>query len=450
MKKLFFILAIALIYSCSDDTVIPVPIEPCETVAASFVSEITDNSIQFNWCATVDANGDCLPSSGTNWIVSYGVAGTAPDSGTMATTSSTSFTITGLTANSSYDFYVKSDCDLANNDWTGPVNARTSCVPPTDLDATVLSQTSATFMWSAGGSEISWEIKYGLAGFNLDEAPLYATGDDSSHTVMDLLPGNNYEFYVRSNCNSATDGDAIGSSSSFAGPFLFTTCLEPLNLVMTDSNQTSVTMDWDSNGETSWEIAYAPTATFTLDSATIATSVSSDFTATGLCPNIGYTFAVRAVCSADAFSGWVLSVENATTELGYVGMYRYEEVANTDELIFGDPVDVEIVMVSDTERTINVKYLANLDVADTRPTMDFAFTLNCDGTVTVTDDQATGLSCGAPGAETEVLIGSGGATPATYNLLDDTSIEINFTDDTGSADCENMPMTPVTIKLTKL
>jgi hypothetical protein len=127
-------------------------------------------------------------------------------------------------------------------------------------------------------------------------------------------------------------------------------------------------------------------------------------------------------------------------------MYNYQEIGNTDEPIFGDPATVEIVAVSDTERSITVRYLANLDPTGAQPTMTFNFTLNCDGTVTVTDDQDTNFNCGGP----NVALGQGTAAPTSYNMVDDTTIDIRFVEDTGSAMCVNAPLTEVVIRLTKL
>ncbi|QHI38821.1 hypothetical protein IMCC3317_42210 [Kordia antarctica] len=445
MKKVVLLLLIGIVFSCSDDIQIPEIIQPCQPVAASFASEITNNSAKLNWCGSVNLAGECLPVTGVSWVVSYGSPGFNPEAGIMITTPSTSTNLGGLTSQTSFEFYVKSDCNLANNEWFGPVQFRTSCPAPTNLGIENLTKTSATFTWTPGGSEISWEIKYGISGFNLEEAELFATGNSTQHTVMNLQPNNDYEFYVRANCNSTTDGSQTGSSSAFSGPFRFATCLPPLNLTATPT-QNSMVLDWDSNGETSWEVRYGPAAGFDPNTATAATTNNSTFTVTGLCPSTNYAFVVRTACSATTTSNWISTGAIFTTALGYTGMYTYEEIGNTDEPIFGDPATVEIVNVSDTERSITVKYLANLDIAGTQPTMTFNFTLNCDGTVSVANDQDTNFNCGGD----NVLLGLGAATPTSFNMVDDTTIDIRFIEDTSSVTCTNAPMTEVVIRLTKL
>jgi len=446
MRKVVLLLLIGFVISCSDEVQIPEIIQPCQPVAASFASDITDNSARLNWCGSVNDAGECLPVTGVTWTASWGIPGFDPDSGTIIDTPSSSINITGLSPQTSYEFYVKSDCDLANNEWFGPVAFTTSCPAPTDLGASDITQTTALLTWMPGGGEIAWEVRYGLAGFNLEEAQSFATGNSTQYPVTNLQPNSEYEFYVRSNCNATTDGDQVGSFSAFSGPYRFATCLPPINLAYGAVTQNTVEVTWDSNSQTAWEVSYGEAATFTPDTGTIVPVNNTLFIAAGLCPSTTYTFAVRALCSPTTESQWVNFGNITTTDLGYTGMYTYEEIGNTDEPIFGDPATVEIVNVSDTERSITVKYLANLDVGDVQPTMTFNFTLNCDGTVTVADDQDTNYNCGGP----NVALGQGTAAPTSYDMTDDSTIDIRFIEDQGSAMCVNAPLTEVVIRLTKL
>ncbi|MEM6687045.1 MAG: fibronectin type III domain-containing protein [Bacteroidota bacterium] len=446
MRKVVLLLLIGFVISCTDEVQIPEIIQPCQTVAASFASEITDSSARLNWCGSVNDAGECLPVNGVTWTASWGTPGFDPDSGTIINTPQTGANIAGLSPQTSYEFYVKSDCPQASNDWFGPVQFTTSCPAPTNLGATDITQTSALLTWTPGGAEIAWEIRFGLAGFNVDEADSFATGNSTQYPVTNLQPNSDYEFYVRANCNAVTDGDQTGSFSAFTGPFRFATCLPPINLTYGDVTQNSVAIDWDSNAQTTWEVSYGEAAGFTPDTGTLVTVNNSNFTAGGLCPSTTYTFAVRTLCSSTTQSQW-FSFGNVTTPaLGYTGMYTYQEIGNTDEPIFGDPATVEIVSVSDTERSITVKYLANLDVTNTQPTMTFNFVLNCDGTVTVPDDQDTNYNCGGP----NVALGQGTSAAAAYNIVDDSTIDIRFVEDTGSAMCINAPLTEVVIRLTRL
>ncbi|QTN38406.1 fibronectin type III domain-containing protein [Cryomorphaceae bacterium] len=85
-----------------------------------------------------DVTVDWVPSSGTSWEVAYGAPGFSPDSAVgspngpigVVTAPSHPFTVTGLTANTDYDFYVREACSNvpgAFSAWRGTVSTRTNC-----------------------------------------------------------------------------------------------------------------------------------------------------------------------------------------------------------------------------------------------------------------------------------------------------------------------------------
>src|SRR5690606_25962176 len=70
-----------------------------------------------------------------------------------------------------------------------------TCTAPTNVVANNIATTSADISWTAGGSEIGWQIREGLSGtiVNLVNTQYQATG---------LTPNTAYTFYVRSDCGS--------------------------------------------------------------------------------------------------------------------------------------------------------------------------------------------------------------------------------------------------------
>lgn len=69
-------------------------------------------------------------SVGTLYNVEYGLKGFTPSNGTTLNVSTDTLTITSLTADTEYDFYVQNDCSAATGDssyWNGPVSFRTLC-----------------------------------------------------------------------------------------------------------------------------------------------------------------------------------------------------------------------------------------------------------------------------------------------------------------------------------
>ena len=91
-------------------------------------------------------------------------------------------------------------------------------------------------------------------------------------------------------------------------------CFAPTALAATPLG-TSANLSWTYTGPaTQFEIEYGP-AGFTQGTGTIVSPVSNPHTLTGLNPLTGYTYYVRALCSADNVSPWSASQNFTTTAL---------------------------------------------------------------------------------------------------------------------------------------
>lgn len=82
---------------------------PCPVPTALGATNITSSGADIFWTST-----------GTTWNVEYGTSGFSPGSGTMTTSTSTTMPLSGLTANTCYDFYVQNDCSTEVSNWAGP------------------------------------------------------------------------------------------------------------------------------------------------------------------------------------------------------------------------------------------------------------------------------------------------------------------------------------------
>jgi hypothetical protein len=76
-------------------------IPACPKPTQLHASNVTTNSINLGWTEV---------GSATSWVIEYGPAGFTPGNGTTENASTNPYTITNLTASTTYDFYVKSDC----------------------------------------------------------------------------------------------------------------------------------------------------------------------------------------------------------------------------------------------------------------------------------------------------------------------------------------------------
>lgn len=96
-----------------DDLVIR-QINSCPSTSTPVVAGTGDSSVTLGWSCP----------SGTGWQVAYGPQGFDPDSATtIATTNTTSATITGLDNNIVYDFYVRSVCGTQFGYWSNAATA---------------------------------------------------------------------------------------------------------------------------------------------------------------------------------------------------------------------------------------------------------------------------------------------------------------------------------------
>jgi hypothetical protein len=66
----------------------------------------------------------------TQWSIEYGPTGFTPGSGTFVSTTSNPYTLTGLSAGTAFDIYVKSICSTTDSSFAnGPVNINTDQIP---------------------------------------------------------------------------------------------------------------------------------------------------------------------------------------------------------------------------------------------------------------------------------------------------------------------------------
>lgn len=108
-------------YFVSLDDVVWEPIPSCPSPTALTVSNITTSSATLGW----------MPgASETLWNVEYGVTGFALGTGTLVNGVNNPYSVSGLTADTQYQYYVKADCGGETSVWVGPYGFYTGhCIP---------------------------------------------------------------------------------------------------------------------------------------------------------------------------------------------------------------------------------------------------------------------------------------------------------------------------------
>ncbi len=273
---------------------------PCPSPSSLGASNITQTSATLSW----------VTGGAANWDLEYGLSGFTLGSGTRISTTTPSYTVSGLTPGQSYQFYVRDSCGIAHvSSWAGPdafttLSATLPCPSPSSLSATQITQNSARLWWMSGGiSTSNWDLEYGLSGFPLGSGTRIST-TTPSYTVSGLTPGTGYDFYVRDSCGAA-------HVSSWAGPHTFTTlsitlpCPSPSSLLATQITQNSARLSWMSGGTSTsnWDLEYGLSG-FTLGSGTRISTTTPSYTVSGLTPGRSHQFYVRDSCGVGHVSSW--------------------------------------------------------------------------------------------------------------------------------------------------
>ncbi|MEW5677529.1 choice-of-anchor J domain-containing protein, partial [Flavobacterium enshiense] len=95
------------------------------------------------------------------------------------------------------------------------VNVAQQCQDPLTLTAYAISANQATLDWNSPGPATTWEIDFAASPLNPDGVADVTTST-KPYTLMGLIPGTQYSYYVRSVC-------ATNNKSNWAGPFVFIT-----------------------------------------------------------------------------------------------------------------------------------------------------------------------------------------------------------------------------------
>jgi hypothetical protein len=169
---------------------------------------INNNSISLSWVAGGEEAA---------WTIEYGIQGFVQGTGTTVVSTATTYVVTGLNASNSYSFYVKSNCSADSaSQWVGPVNvqavpANPNCPNPSNLTAVrnTITNTNVDVLWTAGATETSWEIQYGVTGFVIGTGTI-VTSTTTAKLVSGIAATSSYDFYVRATCSATQNSGWIG------------------------------------------------------------------------------------------------------------------------------------------------------------------------------------------------------------------------------------------------
>ena len=320
----------------------------CPAPSGLMVNNITGISADLAW---TDNAGVSL------WDVEWGTTGFVQGAGTMVSGTSTNpHNLTGLTASTSYEFYVRADCGGSGaSTWVGPysfftghcqvvstsassyvddfsttggatnISNLTSGYATSgyeDATAMVVSQYAtaainfnAEFVGTTVGVNIwvDWnnDLDFDDLGEDVYASGSYISSATGSITVPAATPIGNYRMRIRCDYNT-TSPNACGTSGSGRNEtedYTFSviaqpSCLAPTALMVNNITSISVDLAWTDNaGVSLWDVEWGTTG-FVQGAGTMVTGTSTNpHNLTGLTASTFYEFYVRADCGGST-STW--------------------------------------------------------------------------------------------------------------------------------------------------
>lgn len=278
-------------WNLDDFTVEIAPQCPSPVKNSVTASNISDIAADISWI-------DNDPSH-NSWTVYYTPSNSSAWQSVIANTQTV--TLAGLTANTSYDVYVVTNCAVQDPNpdatftytfTTASGTTPTQCNAPTNITFANISQTSAVANWTAGGDETQWNVQYMSVGGNwsssiLVNAPTYTFSGLTANTI--------YLVRVQAVCSSdVSDWSMTASFTTLAEGQ--ETCYAPTALTATNITDGSVTLDWSQQGTPdSWTINYKKTSASTWSNMN---ATSHPYTLNNLEAGAEYEVYVVANCGA--------------------------------------------------------------------------------------------------------------------------------------------------------
>ncbi len=153
-------------------------------------------------------------SMGSSFELEYGIDGFTQGTGNIMVSSNNPATVSGLTQNTDYQFYVRNICGAGDTSIVaGPFDFTTlaNCPAPSALMTSNATTTTLDFGWTENGTATSWQVEYDVDGFTQGAGNMMVVATNPT-AITGLTADTDYDFYVRAICGA-------GDSSTWVGPF---------------------------------------------------------------------------------------------------------------------------------------------------------------------------------------------------------------------------------------
>ena len=304
---------------------------PCLSPIFLNAGNITPNSADLLW----QAGGN-----ETSWNLEWGISGFTLGSGTLVNgLTSTNYSLSSLSNNTSYDFYVQANCSNSNvSSWIGPYTFNTNNISTGTTCGTFTLELYDS--WGDGWNGASLDViingnlfqNVTLANGNGPEIFTFAT---DSNDIIDLIY--NTGSWDDENTYNLTDnsGNLIVSQGAFGfisnvdpvsvfGIEACISCPQPSNLSANTSTAGTALLDWN-GGSGTFNLEWGPIG-FIQGSGTLVNNISvNSYLLNGLNNSTTYDFYVQEACSANEISTWAGPLSFTTAIVaGSCGIFNLE------------------------------------------------------------------------------------------------------------------------------
>jgi hypothetical protein len=335
---------------------------------------------------------------------------------TVSSIANGTYTLSGLSAETTYDVYVYAVCGSNNGD-TVRYNFTTPFIPNCkapvidgEYGASNITYNTATLTWrQPGETPLFWTVRYADADFNpATAAPTdynEMTVTSASANLTGLAAGTTYYIYIKATCATEPQLDespwSVMSNANPAYTFSTPECVDPSDVIASNVTNSTAMIHWTENGvATAWTVKYGPTGFDPETEGTAVAATADSIELTGLEPYTTYNAYVKANCTTTDESGWSegatfrtvcpdggdLATGDQTNTNNYVPLYTLynysftEQIYTIEELVAAssissisyyvatpntddrDPVDIYMGNTSKTEFESTTDWVSSNDM----------------------------------------------------------------------------------------
>ncbi|MBI5055370.1 MAG: fibronectin type III domain-containing protein [Nitrospirae bacterium] len=259
----------------------PAPDTQAPTVPTSLTATpISSTQINISWNSSTDNVG----------VTGYKIY---KNGSQIATTTSTSYSSTGLGPSTAYNFTVEAYDAAGNSALSAPVSATTQAgadtqapTVPSGLTATALSPTQINLSWSVSTDNV------GVAGYKIFRNGLQvATSNSLTYSDTGLIASTSYTYKIRAydasgniSADSTSASANTPASPDTQAPFI------PSGVTAVATSSSQISLSWNATTDNVGVTGYS----IYRNGSLIATSTSTVYADTGLSPSTFYTYSIKA------------------------------------------------------------------------------------------------------------------------------------------------------------